>query len=835
MKDKIIQLNNLLLKASLLDKNDKDKLDFFSQNIEQLYGEILLEISSDYHLINKNVWELINMTDSYQLSEMFIRNLYSKTYYKLLDSHQIKTVSDPIKPPYEYNKLYPYIIKLTEPIVKNSPFRLSEKYLNLKKYDKTLLKDIYKALITQSNSTINLNNLDDSMVNIVGLFYVLARNICLEINLLENFYLNVSNYIDYLNKNEHKQIARDTANELLYASSKDHILEYGCYIFFRNYSGQQRTGAALIFGTISLLIISKKGKSINKDLLFNITWETLKLLVNTGKVSFALNFYNNISSELKKKPNNRHRFDYSYFKCLFLINDSRLPSLLFKYLEENNHELYKDDLLPWLTLIYQIDSSSRFDEDPTNMDLVKLLEYKDIMESKLSVNQYDKQKTIIYNEIISLKEYYYESFMRVKEGRNKEDFVYDVKSVLELASRLIMTSFKNKDFQGFIMAMTTKSDYSLNQKNKTTNEHSQVFINSYKLGSDDFKEIPKFLRRYIRDDDAVIALAQADLNIYEMELKSAETNFYKLESWDLITARDWFKSMLPTLAFDDTIKIVNKYTEKAEVRQLLPEEHKQYGERLKDTLKFAQIYNSNKGNILLIKDLYLSQFPHNLLINSNNEYLGLRNSITDIISVEWFLEKCQKSEYLQSNYSIGIWIPTEAGDSTLSRLHDRIINSGIQNEYNVSINNTVDAEFSMNYNINIIAAHGDNSISNIPVLLVNHDTAVMFSDSFLEVGTILILLVCHSGSMKQSQMKSQIDSFVRKYLFQGYQCVIAPFWALNIDIPPIWLTEFLSGLRDKFTVAEAVFFANCKVYDYYPTPNAWACMHLYGNPYYKIS
>ena len=75
---------------------------------------------------------------------------------------------------------------------------------------------------------------------------------------------------------------------------------------------------------------------------------------------------------------------------------------------------------------------------------------------------------------------------------------------------------------------------------------------------------------------------------------------------------------------------------------------------------------------------------------------------------------------------------------------------------------------------------------------------------------------------------------VKKYLAKGYEAVVAPFWALNIEIPPVWLPAFFDAIEQNNSISEAVFKANKAVYNIYPTPSAWACMHLYGNPFFRI-
>lgn len=96
------------------------------------------------------------------------------------------------------------------------------------------------------------------------------------------------------------------------------------------------------------------------------------------------------------------------------------------------------------------------------------------------------------------------------------------------------------------------------------------------------------------------------------------------------------------------------------------------------------------------------------------------------------------------------------------------------------------------------------------------------------------MLICHSGSMDSSRYDNSIHSLIKKYIRMGYSSVIAPMWALPIDILPIWFAEFFVKFNAGSLIIDAVFAANMKVRETYPTPAAWACLHLFGNPYLNV-
>ena len=135
-------------------------------------------------------------------------------------------------------------------------------------------------------------------------------------------------------------------------------------------------------------------------------------------------------------------------------------------------------------------------------------------------------------------------------------------------------------------------------------------------------------------------------------------------------------------------------------------------------------------------------------------------------------------------------------------------------------------------------AHGGDQISTFPAFYLDRDNdsvSIRSFDHIVGEGRVLILFVCHSGSERSDLFRNQTLTVVKQFLQNGYQAAIAPFWALHIDIPPIWLPEFLTHLTNGKDIGNATFLANKKVASTFNTPKAYACLHLYGNPFLRIS
>ena len=68
----------------------------------------------------------------------------------------------------------------------------------------------------------------------------------------------------------------------------------------------------------------------------------------------------------------------------------------------------------------------------------------------------------------------------------------------------------------------------------------------------------------------------------------------------------------------------------------------------------------------------------------------------------------------------------------------------------------------------------------------------------------------------------------------GYSSVIAPMWSLNTEILPIWLETLMLEMKKGEFVIDAVYKANMAVKERYISPEVYACLHLFGNPFLQV-
>jgi hypothetical protein len=179
-----------------------------------------------------------------------------------------------------------------------------------------------------------------------------------------------------------------------------------------------------------------------------------------------------------------------------------------------------------------------------------------------------------------------------------------------------------------------------------------------------------------------------------------------------------------------------------------------------------------------------------------------------------------------------MWIPIDAGDMSLNILYSRLETFLKQELIGVSTRSIPDHPLSST--INILVAHGGKTIAESKIISTGRER-ILNGHQFLGEGRVAILFVCHSGGMEKATLDQKVMSFVRELLERGYAAVVAPYWSLHISVPPIWLPAFLAAMRRGSRIADAVMAANQTVFNANHNPGAWACLHLYGDPYLKMA
>lgn len=826
MEDLLNRLNKYLLNESINGNKANES------EILNSYYKILDSWINDYESYRKNIAFLLNIFERYDKHSLgYSLYIFFQLYKQSLKLPILNTFDSSIIDiePSE-NSLKNLRLVFDRSLAYKENIRISNFKANTEGFSDTEIKEMINLLIDKlQHDSIEKFNWHIKQVDSTLFQLAYLRAFCIEVNEIELFYYIINIFIDRLTTSEFYQIARDLSEEILISSKKDNLNFYGFFISFRVYSNQANSQAALIYGNLCLNSISKFGYVYSNKFLFEIVWQSLKFFRNVKLYPWAIDVYKSLPKSFHLTKYEEHSLDHSYFSCKLSMSDKTLTKLLFDYLNIEREDILAEGAngcIPWLMILYNMKRLNHiFDFSNSGLDF-----YIKLFENVVPSERIKNLKIRLFGNSEDLKVQLKESLLKLIRTRDKADFVYDNEIALTIANRSIEYGFNQNDIEAILLSMIIKSDYSIIFFNKKSNELAPIDLTEYRHDSffdiydNPFDILNKLKLNY---SDYVIWVISSEDKLYQLtyNLDKFKLDFFR--NWKFEEFQKWSLDKIPYMEFDRTIK--DRY---GSVRNLVEEDYELQTKQIINEIAFPNLYNiENANKVLLVKDMKVSELPHNLLLNKKNELIALESSITNIFSIEWLnLKLKEKKGKLRNDKSI--FIPTEGGNLTINMLFSNIQNT--LDKFNVKQFTSLKNISPINSTINIVSSHGNKDISSMQVFYPDDVHVIHNLGGLIGEGKILILLVCHSGSEKGSFYRNEINSVIKKFLSSNYEAVIAPFWSLHIDIPSIWLPIFLESMDNGIDVSNAVFKANKKVLEKYPTPAAWACMHLYGNPFFCL-
>lgn len=802
----------------------------FEKEITIHYFEILEILATDFETYRKfSPLILSTLEDNGRKSISYSLFIFFDLFEKLTSQSNVYKLDQSVAKVEITDESNSKFLKLLEKSLKiNNQLRISDFEFPPNDLTELEIKEIISlqiSLIQESAKEIDWKEeqSDDIMFQLPILRHLLVR-----LDNPELFYFIIGIFIDRLNSSEFYQVSRDVSEEIIISSFNDGYPQFGFFNAFRCYSAQGSAQAALLYANISMHLALKNKKGVSDKYLQELIWQSIKYFRNTGLYPYAVKIYKSIPKTLEFSGYHRRSIDHSYFTSLIPMEKEKLPDLLLDYLNKERENIFSGGVhesLPWLITLYNV----RRIFPNANFSLTGLGYYLNIFEQIVPKESISNYKNIVDGNSSSLKEQLKKSLIKLNETRNKSDIVYDNDMSLKIANRIIEDSFAKKDSEAILLAMMIKSDFSLIFKSKESSEFAPFKVPTTELEKFNkiYSERDKIESKISKNEfQSTIWLAITEGKVFQLTFRNKSFQYFELTEWDWskfksLTTGEYFSSF----SFDDTVK------DKGGVRNVFEEEHFAQAKKINNEISFSRLnIDDDTDSIYLIKDMQLADFPHNLFLNQNGDFLHLSKPITNILSTEWYLS-IDKSTSINKNYSKSIWIPKEEGDFTLNQLYAKIEDTLIENSFDINTN--LEKDSSITPDLNIICSHGAKDIAEKQIIYPSERPLVNLN-KVIGKGEVLIFLICHSGSYKSELFKNNITSLVKTYIEKGYKAIIAPFWGLHINVPEIWLPEFLSSFNNGDSIDIALFKANKKVYDKYPTPAAWCAMHLYGNPNIKV-
>lgn len=706
--------------------------------------------------------------------------------------------------------------------------RISEESFDISQLSESDKSEIVSLFVDKLQADAKIMSWDKNMVEDTAMNLVLLHQLLKAMSQTELFYYLAGLFLDRLTTSELFQVGRDLAEEIIITAFKDGMPELGFFNSFRFYSNNKSIHAALLYANLSLSCLFENQKPYSEKYIKEVVWQGMKFFRNVELFPLAIRVYESKPTNLTYNGYDNRSLDHTYFTILILMQKPEIPSILLEYLNKERENILSGgihDAVPWLLTLYNIKRLfPNADFSPTGFGF-----YLSVFESIVPADSIKKQKDIIEGSSPDLKKHLKESLIKLNETRNKSDFVYDNNFAIGISNRLIAYSNENSDVAAFLMAMLLKSDFSILFVPKGSTDFAPLILPDIDVANQEviYENNDLFLETLsLKSTSTLLCIALAESRAYELSLIKGAFNVKLVDSWSFkqfkeLSNNDYFTSF----TFEDTIK------DNGGVREITPEEYKDETQQVIDNLGFSAFdIPEGTGELLIVKDMGLSKFPHNLFIDQNKEFIASKIPVCNVLSIEWLMQS-SSAKLLPKDYSKSIWVPTESGDIPLNYLWGNI--EGTANEHSFNIFHQAQLEKPLSSDINIVCSHGAKNISETQIIFQN-DNPTYNMDAVIGSGRVLIFFVCYSGSMKTEFFRNNITSLVKRFISQGYEAVIAPFWALDVTVPRYWLPEFLKEIDSGSTISNAVFEANKKVHERYPTPAASACLHLYGNPNFRI-
>lgn len=646
-------------------------------------------------------------------------------------------------------------------------------------------------------------------------------------SLLFNIYDNV---LDRLNSSGYHQDARDLAEGILIIGYNEGFEAEAFFSLCRAYTAANNSIAGILFYYFCLSSLNHKGRIVNKRFAYDLYWQYIKLCRAHGiypdeDISFIVEQF----EELNCGVYERLSFYHTLFSTRVMSKNGHknLVNDITDFLNQNREAFFKNiehGAMPWISLLVSI------------QEVLPEADYSGVQPYVTAARQIiPYQGNDLYLDLfdgIDLAKHLKSIIFKLQETRNRSDFAMDNQMAIIIAKRLLSQAYEDYSPSDFLLAMSPKTDFSMVLPYKeVTGFYKRLEISDAdgdKLNSV-FCNLPLICDLLYPDEKDVIYWIGRGKNSY-LVISLFLSQFIKNEALTISDEQIKYavNGLISNLKYERDIKYPGK-----PIYEKTDEELEKEGSELVSHLgDFSISVPEDAVKLIFIKDLEIAAYPHNLFIDKR---LGILVSSThpccNALSTEVLL-KTNTLDPLPNGYSKKFWIPFGSGEFTFdmiySKLEDVITTHGIQ------VCNSLSKDKPINADIVLLCAHGAFDISKTEVLYVDEKPIIDTVDCIGE-GIAAILLICYSGTISRSFYDNAMHSIVKKLIMKGYSSVVAPMWSLPTEIITPWLSTFLVSLEEGDYIIDSVFKANMQIKELFVAPSAWACLHLFGNPYIRVA
>lgn len=670
-------------------------------------------------------------------------------------------------------------------------------------------------------------NWDGGIIIGQTMLMTIMYSICKYDNVMDLFFIWNNNILDRLNTSSQRQLARDYGENLLMIGYQEGMIAEAYFCVSRAYIGAKHVLGGLLYLNVALLDLQARNE-VQKEMAFEIIWQMLKIMrdAHFHKQDFIdklLKMYDGLGMDDYKTLSVYH----TAFGIELYGDIEDTAKRIEAFLCDKRDVVYSNmehSAVPWYTLIRSLRQLGAIGKYPVMDSLEGIMKAIMLQNGNENIVRF-------YDEKEDKSALLMEELAKLETTRNPEDIGLDSYNALVLATDVLEKAVADSKPADFILAMRPKSDFSFAMTDKKLeSDFKKVDVVDPKAEECDlpYGEIDSLAwLLQTEKSDCVMWIGKGNSNVFRMTLLGNMYKFDELSAISTVDADKLQKGTISKLVFSqterdrsDTIYTKNELELKSEAEQIYLQ--------MKDcTIAVPNIVN----RIFFVKDMALSAIPHQLMIDERTgKFVGESRPSANVISTE-FLIKSNFNDPLPKGYNKSYWSPLNK-ETTFWGIKEGL--KQVFEDYQFDVDDNDEPAVPLHADLNIVCAHGADNISDSEWFYAG-GTPIVNSKRAIGPGKVLVLFVCHSGSITHQYYDHTMHTIIKRYLRMGYSSVVAPMWSLNTEITKIWLPVFMKNVDAGGYVVDAVFQANMEVKKQFITPSAWACLHLFGNPYMKIA
>ena len=458
------------------------------------------------------------------------------------------------------------------------------------------------------------------------------------------------------------QTTRDFTESIIKIGYAEHMEADAYLSASRAYTLCHNVIAGLFYLHIAITSIKQTDRQLSKDDVFEILWLMMKILRELR------GYLDSIYTATVRKFKDFHFSDYNVLCFMLTAFSVRLQnrqrqvvSEILDFMNEYRETIMqnmKHSNMQWHSIVCGVETifPDLFNE--------QFKMYKSLFFATINPTGNEKTLDIIKGE--NLAQHLLKTLSQLEETRDSKDYATDNRNALLIANKLLPQSVEQSNVEDFILSMRVKSDFTYIFKDtyitSTTRklELKDDKPGDYKILYRDRKKLLDFL--CLEPYDSMLWIGDCYGKFYYMSLKGEEYRLGELNEWDNLNGQQLSRYVSDLQYITDAQDSHECWYVKS--AQEFEDEDRAFCEHFGHHILPVPV---DTRRFLIVKDVELSGFPHQLLSSNNECFIGEKMPSANVISTEYLILS-NLSNNITADSRPNVWIPLDSEDIALNRL-----------------------------------------------------------------------------------------------------------------------------------------------------------------------